>query len=113
VAANPVFEVWRMEPKTLLQTTDAMRTFIRRAVTTGFDSPDDIRNSAVEAFSDDHPASVLRPIAERLTREAVEAHRAAQRGWPPVTDCNLLDRAFDELERAGVVSRHNFTCCGT
>jgi hypothetical protein len=56
---------------------------------------------------------VLGPIAQRLTREAVEAHLDAQERWPAVTDCDLLDRAFGELDRAGVVSRQNFTCCST
>jgi Domain of unknown function (DUF6891) len=102
-----------MEPRTLQQTIDDMRGHIRRKTAGGFDSPEDIESSAVEVFSDDHAPEVLRPIAERLTREAVEAHLAVQERWPAVTDCDLLDRAFEELERAGVVARQNFTCCQT
>jgi hypothetical protein len=37
---------------------------------------------------------------------------AAQKEWPAVTDCDLLERAFGELERAGIVARQNFSCCG-
>ena len=102
-----------MEPRTLEQTSDDMRAHIRRKTAGGFDSPEDIARSAVEAFSDAQKPEVLGPIAERLTREAVEAHLAAQEQWPAVTDCDLLDQAFGELERAGVVSRQNFTCCQT
>ena len=102
-----------MESRTLQQTIDDMRGYIQRKTAAGFDAPEDIVNSAVEVFSDDQEPEVLRPIAERLMREAVQSHLAAQWEWPSVTDCDLLDRAFVELERAGVVCRQDFTCCGT
>src|SRR5262245_54076519 len=102
-----------MEARTLQQTIDEMRGYIQRKTAAGFNPPKDIPDSAVEAFSDEQAPEVLRPIAERLTREAVEAQLAAQERWPAVTDCDLLDRAFEELERAGVVARQNFTCCQT
>jgi hypothetical protein len=102
-----------MKPTSLQQTIDDMRAYIRRKTAAGFDSPEDIENSAVEVYSDGQEPEVLRPIAERLTREAVQAHIAAQQDWPAITDCDWLDRAFVELERAGIVSRQDFTCCGT
>jgi hypothetical protein len=102
-----------MEARTLQQTVEEMRRYILRQTAAGFESAEAIENSALEVFSDDQPPEVLRPIAERLTREAVEAHLAAQAQWPAITDCDLVDRAFDELERAGVVARQDFTCCGT
>jgi hypothetical protein len=102
-----------MEPRTLQQTIDEMRVYIQRQTAGGFDSPEDIENSALEVFSENQEPKVLRPIAERLTREAVEGHLATQEQWPAVTDCDLLDRAFGELDRAGIVSRQNFTCCTT
>lgn len=102
-----------MEPKTLQQTTDEMRGHIQRKTAAGFYSMADIETSAIEVFSDDQEPEVLRPIAERLTREITAAHLAAQEQWPAVTDCDLLDRAFQELELAGIVSRQDFTCCGT
>jgi hypothetical protein len=102
-----------MEPRTLQQTVEDMRAYIGRKTAAGFDSAEDIESSAVEVFSDDQDPELLRPIAERLTREAVEAHLAAQEQWPSVTDCDLLDRAFEELERGGIVARQDFTCCQT
>jgi Domain of unknown function (DUF6891) len=102
-----------MEPRTLQQTIDDMRKYIQRKTAAGFDTAAEIENAAVEVFSDDQAPDVLRPIAERLTFEAVEAHLAAEARWPEVTDCDLLDRAFWEMERAGIVARHDFTCCGT
>jgi hypothetical protein len=88
-----------------------MRGYNRRKTAGGFDCPEDIESSAAEVFSDDQEPEVLRPIAERLTREAVQAQLAAQEQWPAITDCDLLDSALEELERAGVVSRKSFTCC--
>jgi hypothetical protein len=102
-----------MEPKTLQQTTDEMRTYIQLKTAEGFHTAKEIETWAVEVFVSEQQVDVLQSIAKRLTREAIQAQRAAQRGWPPETDCDLLDRAFSELERAGVVARHNFTCCGT
>ncbi len=102
-----------MEPRTLQQTIDDMREYIQREVAGGFEAPEEIERSAVEVFSDDQDPDVLEPIAKQLTHEAVEAHRIAEEGWPAVTDCDLLDRALNELERAGIVARQDFTCCGT
>jgi len=102
-----------MEPRTLQQTTDDMRGHIRRMTAEGFHTPDEIAASAVQVFLEEQAQEVLERIAERLTREAVRAHFDAQKKWPPVTDCDLLDRAFGELNRAGIVARHHFTCCGT
>jgi hypothetical protein len=102
-----------MEPRTLQQTIDEMQGYIRRMTATGFSSPENIENSALEVYAEEQDPEVLGPIAQRLTREAVAAQLAAQEQWPAVTDCDLLDRAFEELERAGVVARQNFTCCRT
>jgi hypothetical protein len=107
------FEVSPMERRTLQQTIDDMRNYIRHKTATGFHAAKDIESTVLEVFCDDQEPEVLRPIAERLTREAIEKQLAAQKEWPAVTDCDLLDRAFTELERAGIVARQDFTCCGT
>jgi hypothetical protein len=90
-----------------------MREFIRRDVVAGFNPLSSISESAVEVFcSNDIGEEVLRPIAERLTRELVAAHWREQADWPDVTDCDRLDEACAELNRSGIVCRQNFTCCG-
>jgi hypothetical protein len=43
----------------------------------------------------------------------VDAHLAKQENWPPVTDYDRLRVAFERLESAGIVTRQDFTCCGT
>jgi hypothetical protein len=39
--------------------------------------------------------------------------RALEAQWSDRTDCDRLDQAFAELELSGVVSRQDFTCCGS
>jgi len=102
-----------MEPETLKETIEDMRKYIRRKMAEGFATPQEIENVAMEVFAYNKDPEVLRPIAAQLTSESVKAQLAGQMEWPTVTDCDLLDRAFGELERAGIVCRQNFTCCGT
>jgi hypothetical protein len=102
-----------MEPGNLQQPIDTMRRYIQLKIAEGFHSAKDVAMAAVDYLYGQHEPKVLKPIAERITREEFQAHEAAQKDWPPVTDCDLLDRAFGELDRAGIVARQHFTCCGT
>ena len=34
------------------------------------------------------------------------AKREAEQAWPPVTDCDRLDRAFETLQRQGIIALH-------
>lgn len=58
-----------------------------------------------------------RDEAERVARERlpglIVAHTNDARNWPFLTDCDRLDEAFADLELSGIVTRQNFTCCGT
>jgi hypothetical protein len=102
-----------MQDEKLRRTLDDMRRNIVRDIASGFSSPDEIVQGAVEVFSDQHDADLLRSHAERITREVLAQHLGAQVQWPDVTDCDLLDSAFAELDQAGVVARQNFSCCPT
>jgi hypothetical protein len=42
----------------------------------------------------------------KAIRREFAAKRKAEKTWPKVTDCDLLDRAFDALEGQGVISLH-------
>ncbi len=92
---------------------DALHGYIRRHVAAGYLTADEIARYACEVFADELDPAVLRHHAARYTREAVAEHRAEQATWPPVTDNDRLDAAFAALERAGIVCRQNFSCCGT
>ncbi len=90
-----------------------LRSYVERDVAAGFLQPDEIINSVVEVLEDEADPEALRVVATEATAKALEAHAAAQLEWPAVTDCDRLDRAFDELESLGIISRQNFSCCGT
>lgn len=92
---------------------DDLHSHIERDIAGGFLSPDQIVESAVEVFSDDAEPEALRAKAVRATAEALQAHSLAQSQWPSVTDCDRLDLAFAELDELGIISRQNFSCCGT
>jgi hypothetical protein len=95
---------------------DELKRYIAEDVATGFYNAEEIAESAVEMVSyDDETADKesLRAEADRLTTEAITEHLSDQESWPAITDCDRLDAAFAELEENGVVSRQNFSCCGT
>lgn len=91
----------------------ALREQVRRDLTGGFDDEDAILTHAHEAFEDELPRDVLRREASTTLRQALADQRAAEQGWPAITDCDRLDAAFAALEAKGVIARQNFTCCGT
>lgn len=80
-------------------------------VAAGFESQDEIVEGLVETFGDEADPDEIRPIARRVTAEALAAHLVAQQTWPVPTDNDRLDRAFAALEAGGIVARQNFTCC--
>jgi hypothetical protein len=89
-----------------------LRHYIHTDVAAGFYDAADIVERAVDMLSDEMEPERLRAPAEQLARAALSAHLRAQAAWPPVTDCDRLDSAFDELEERGIVARQNFSCCG-
>jgi len=103
----------RVDAAKLQDHLQELRSYIARDLRGGFVARDELVPSAVEMLSDECDAQVLRPHAQRLLQEEIEALRAEQETWPAVTDCDRLDQAFARLEGAGIVCRQNFTCCGT
>jgi hypothetical protein len=90
-----------------------LRGYIQRDVAAGFRPEGEIATSAVEILADDYDTDALTPHAVRMTQELIAAHKQDQASWPQTTDCDRLDSAFAALERVGVVSRQDFSCCGT
>jgi hypothetical protein len=93
---------------------DDLHEFIRVQVAAGYTAPAEIVEEAVELFTDvAFDVAGLRAAAQAVTDQAVAAHTAEQSEWPALTDCDRLDAAFAELDRAGIVARQHFSCCGT
>lgn len=90
-----------------------LQHYIQQDVAAGFRREDEIATNAIEILADDYDADALTPHAVRLTAELIAAHKRDQASWPKITDCDRLDTAFAALERAGVVCRQDFSCCGT
>jgi hypothetical protein len=101
------------KPVDIAALTADMHEYIAREVAAGFESADEIEKAAIEIYTDEAPSDVVAPLARRLTKQLIDEHLAAQADWPAVTDCDRLDWAFADLEKAGIVARQNFSCCGT
>lgn len=93
---------------------DASRQ-IRASLAAGFDSTESIRSRVLECLESEYPddragmgETVSRLLADEIARRADE-----MRNWPQITDCDRLDAAFEELNRRGIMARHNWTCCNT
>lgn len=91
---------------------DELRDLVRTELRMGF-TP---RGEVVEAVLymagvEDGDEGRMRPIVEHLLRVETAALLREQAGWPAVTDCDRLDRAFDALEARGIVARQHFSCC--
>jgi hypothetical protein len=89
---------------------DELRAVIRRDLRIGFTPANQIMEMALDVIEAEDPGR-FRPAAERLLEEESQALLREQAEWPSVTDCDRLDRAFDELEQRGIVARQNFSCC--
>src|SRR5687767_8883107 len=74
---------------------------------------EEIVTATIESFTGTYEPEVIRPLVVKRTQHFLAEHRAAERVWPAVTDCDRLDRAFAELETRGIVCRQDFTCCST
>lgn len=76
---------------------------IKKAVWSGFSSPDDVQQLIDDILEDDADEAMLRSaVAPEFDRKAAE-----ELTWPDVTDCDRLDRAFESLNENGVIALHN------
>ncbi|MDQ0465148.1 hypothetical protein QO010_002932 [Caulobacter ginsengisoli] len=94
-------------------TAAEMRAYIERAVAGGFETRDEILQTCEDMAEDILDRQQFRNDAQGYLAERLQAHRAEQATWPEITDCDRLDAAFAALEAKGIVSRQNFSCCGT
>lgn len=100
-------------PDTREETLEWLRGHIDRDVASGFYDEDEILKNGVAAFDGELEETDLRRHAQVHLKQALAAHAADQKSWPAHTDCDRLDAALEELEAEGVISRQNFSCCGT
>lgn len=98
----------------LAEIVDDAAEFIRRDVEAGFLATErELLESIVLMYERQASPERLREALAPVVAEALAAHRARQATWPLVTDCDRLDAAFAELETAGILARHKYSCCGS
>lgn len=90
-----------------------IQAFIETNVKAGFESEKEVVRAALDYMEGEADPAFLLPRAKRFAREAFQRLRNEQPTWPKITDCDRLDAAFEELERNGIISRQNFSCCLT
>jgi hypothetical protein len=88
---------------------DDVSAFIETAVRSGFLARGEIMEAAME-ISEDTAAASTAEIARHVDEVALALARE-QASWPPVTDSDRLDAAFEDLGRRGILARQDFTCC--
>lgn len=84
-----------------------MRRFIDREVRAGFLPLDEMPGHVTAIFAPEMPDRDVPAMAIEMIAEATATLRTAQQDWPAVTDYDRLDRAFDRLDSAGIITaRH-------
>lgn len=84
-----------------------LEQWIERQVRMGFEAERALTELAEDLFPEAERATIERALGEAVQR------RSARLAEAPRTDCDRLDDAFSALDRAGVLTRHNFTCCNS
>lgn len=92
---------------------EEIRAYVRTDVRAGFYSNDEILSTVLETLVADYREAEVRAAASRILTEEREKLATEQREWPPTTDYDRLENAFAALEASGIVTRQNFTDCGT
>ena len=92
---------------------EELRSYIEMDLRAGFSTTSESTELAVEILSDDYDVATLQTQAWKIGEEVQQELIEEEKGWPDITDCDRLDRAFEDLEQRGIVARQNFSCCGT
>lgn len=82
------------------------RTLIRG----GFETREEVIEYTNDLLEDEKIRNVN---ATEIVDREIEALCNEQEYWPVETDNDRLERVFERLEAVGIISRQNFTCCGT
>jgi len=67
------------------------------------------RERIIEIFSEEMyaPGELDSAEVEGAVDEAISRHEAEKGAWPEVTDCDRLDRAFDAINKRGIIALQN------
>ena len=67
------------------------------------------RERIIEIFCEEMyaPGELDATEVEAAVDEAIANHEAAKHNWPEVTDCDRLDKAFDAINKRGIIGLQN------
>lgn len=84
---------------------------------------DDAADDATGNLNGDAAANQLDLIANNRTRRlrqlelwtdhALAQQREEERRYPPLTDCDRIERAFQKLQEQNIIARQHFSCCNS
>ncbi len=87
---------------------EVLRGYLQNHVSMAFDTRDHILECVQDEVADEGwdvgPDELARMLDEEVARQ-----RAVEADWPERTDCDRLDAAFGELDRAGIIARQHWT----
>ncbi|MBU7579232.1 MAG: hypothetical protein KAF27_02000 [Porphyrobacter sp.] len=83
-----------------------LRGQVSALVAGGFFNEDDLETYLADMAFDSDAAPHAAAVRDHARAE-MAAKRAAEAGWPAVTDCDRIDRAFAALEASGILALHN------
>lgn len=69
-----------------------------------YDKTDLMRVFCEEMYA---PGDLDETLVSTAIDERLAAHRASQKNWPAVTDCDRLDQAFERMEKRGLITIQN------
>jgi hypothetical protein len=102
---------WPKERQLSKATLEYIWDDIYQLVFGGTMSGDDIAAEVIEVNSIGHKKNEIIPYVITITQKLLEEHQKQQNNWSSITDCDRLDKAFEELERNGILSRQDFSDC--
>jgi hypothetical protein len=85
------------------ETDEYILAAIRAWVWSGFYAPDKVDAMIDDLLEEGADEAMLRAAV----RPEFDRKAAAEASWPNTTDCDRLDRAFEDLNARGVVALHN------
>ncbi|OPZ84247.1 MAG: hypothetical protein BWY75_02778 [bacterium ADurb.Bin425] len=87
------------------------------------DNDEDNDDDATGNLSGETAANQLDLIANNRTRRlrqlelwtdhALAQQREEERRYPPLTDCDRIERAFQKLQEQNIIARQHFSCCNS
>jgi hypothetical protein len=95
----------------MLSKKRALKQFIDNHIKSGFMHRDEIVQATLIEFRGEFGGKdFLKAICTTVDRNLAR-YLITESAWVLPTDCDKLDRAFDALQKEGVVTRQHFACC--